>query len=272
MNAYAGFTDTLSRGLGAPHVILRRIDSTNRLARSIVVHEGATLDPWPPCWLVAFEQDAGRGRLGRSWKSEAGLGIYATLLVDLSVWTQDRIARLPLMVGTAAVQALRAPLGASASADEMRLKWPNDLVVSGRKLGGILIESLERRGRRFGIVGIGVNHGQEEPHLPEPRASSLRIIYRAADIDLPTLGDTAVALCRAVADGLADPAAADEALESYRELIAHRVGDQLSWSSHQGPVHGRFVEIDADGAIVIETATGLERVSSGDVLQVENDR
>lgn len=268
MTGFPEFAKSLRLGLDAPNVVLRSTKSTNLLARSIVAHDGAALDPWQPCWVVAFEQRAGRGRLGRHWTSSAGVGIYATLLAELTDWNVERIARLPLVVGVAAAQSLRASLAGTTSADAIRLKWPNDIVVSGRKLGGILIESVERDGRRFAVVGVGVNHGQAADQLPEPRATSLRVVHQAAAVDLPALGETAVALCRAVADGLQDPRSAEQTLEAYRSLSAHAVGDELSWSSHEGPVAGTFVRIDGDGSLVIETEQGLRSVSSGDVLQV----
>ena len=269
MTGFAAYSNCLRRGLGVPNVILRTTASTNVLARSIVSHEGVARDPWPLCWLIAFEQVAGRGRLGRHWTSEPGVGIYATLLMELTDWEADRISLIPLLVGNAAAQSLRAPLAGTPLEDGIQLKWPNDLVVLGRKLGGVLIESLENDHRRFGIVGIGVNHGQLESELPEARATSLRQVHRAADAALPSLGETAVALCRAVGDALDGPSAPDRILDDYRALSVHRQGDELSWSSHDGPVRGRFVEIDSDGAIVIATSTGPRRVSSGDVLQVE---
>ena len=269
MSSFETFSVSLRKGLTVPNVVLRATESTNLLARHVVSEGGATRSPWPPCWFVAFEQQAGRGRLGRHWTSEPGVGIYVTLLTEVSQWQVERISLLPLMVGTAAAQSLRAPLVGTRQADEIRLKWPNDLIVSGRKLGGILIESLEQEGRRFAIVGIGINHGQAEADLPEARATSLRMVHGQADLDLPSLGDTTVALCRAVVDHLADPAPTEQILDSYRSLSAHEAGEELSWSSHEGQVLGRFVDIDSEGAIVIETSSGRRRVSSGDVMQVE---
>lgn len=269
MSSFQEFSDSLHEGLPVPQVILRTTGSTNLLARRIVSEGGASRTPWAPCWLVAFEQEAGRGRLGRHWTSTPGVGIYATLLMEVSDWPTERLSLLPLNAGAAAAQSLRAPLVDTPVGDQIRLKWPNDLVVAGRKLGGILIESLEHEGRRFAIIGIGINHGQSEQQLPEPRATSLRVLHRTADRHLPSLGETAVALCRAVADGLAAPASPEQVLDVYRDLSAHQRGDELSWSSHEGPVMGRFVEIDSAGAIVIETESGVRQVSSGDVLQVE---
>ena len=270
MRAYETYAETLRRGLGVPHLVTRTIDSTNRLARTVIDNDGAARDPWRPCWLVAFEQQAGRGRLGRHWTSQAGTGIYATLLVELTSWDPRRISVLPLLVGTATAQALRSPVAGTPRGNEIRLKWPNDVVVSGRKLGGILIESVEREGRRFGIVGIGINHGHGPEDLPDPRATSLRLVYSGAGVELPSLGDTTVGLCRGVTDAVENPQDDEQVLETYRGLSAHRPGDQLSWSSHEGPVDGRFVEIDRDGAIVLETDYGRRRVSSGDVVQVSS--
>jgi len=127
-----------STGIVREIVELHSVGSTNTVA----------LDSGRPGLLVvASEQTAGRGRKGRTWFSPAGTNLYMTLTVD----TND--PRLPLVAGVAVREALSVLMVKSAL---LEVKWPNDLIVHGRKLCGILCES------RGGItaVGIGVNVNQ----------------------------------------------------------------------------------------------------------------
>lgn len=101
---------------------------------------------------TAREQTAGRGRLGRRWHSEPGHGLYATL-----VWFADvrpNGAAATMAAGLAVLDAVRS-LGLATA----RLDWPNDLVVDGAKLAGVLIEALPVDGRTALVVGIGLNVG-----------------------------------------------------------------------------------------------------------------
>ena len=102
-----------------------------------------------PAWtvVVAAEQTAGRGRLDRTWHSEAGAGLWFSVLVDLVGC--DSPTWLPLVAGLAVFEAC-TKLGV-----EVELKWPNDITASGAKLGGILIESAGIPGQW--VVGIGIN-------------------------------------------------------------------------------------------------------------------
>src|SRR6185436_12456622 len=95
-----------------------------------------------PVLLLAHEQTAGRGRRGRRWHSAPGAGLTFSLSARL-----ERLAGLPLVAGVATARALRA-LGAAA----VELKWPNDLVADGAKLGGILVQT---RGG-LAVIGIGI--------------------------------------------------------------------------------------------------------------------
>ena len=147
-----------STGIVREIVELHSVGSTNTVA----------LDSGRPGLLVvASEQTAGRGRKGRTWFSPAGTNLYMTLTVD----TND--PRLPLVAGVAVREALSVLMVKSAL---LEVKWPNDLIVHGRKLCGILCES------RGGItaVGIGVNVNQLAwpPDLADSATSLALILGR----------------------------------------------------------------------------------------------
>jgi len=142
-----------------------KTDSTNRV--------GMELGHWGEAEgavILAEEQSAGRGRAGRSWHSERGAGIYVTLLLRPKI-SPVQAPLLTMMAGLSAQAAIQARTGL-----EVDLKWPNDLMLNGKKLGGILTEMYaDTTLVRFVIVGIGINVNQEKfPGELGSLATSLR--------------------------------------------------------------------------------------------------
>jgi BirA family biotin operon repressor/biotin-[acetyl-CoA-carboxylase] ligase len=142
-----------------------RADSTNRVAMEL----GYANEPEGTV-VLAEEQTAGRGRAGRSWHSERATGIYATLLLRPKI-SPVQAPLLTMMAGLSAHAAIQAQTGLKAD-----IKWPNDLMLDGKKLGGILTEMhAEPTLVRFVIVGIGINVNQEQfPNELRDIATSLR--------------------------------------------------------------------------------------------------
>jgi BirA family biotin operon repressor/biotin-[acetyl-CoA-carboxylase] ligase len=125
--------------------------------------------------ITAERQSAGRGRLGRQWESPPRAGIAVSALLRPVRVVPSRYGWLPLLAGVALAEAVRR----IAEVDAV-LKWPNDLLVDGRKCGGILVEAPDG----FVVVGIGLNTSLREPELPVPTATSLALAGAAcADRD-----------------------------------------------------------------------------------------
>ena len=142
-----------------------KTDSTNRVAMELGYAgepEGAV--------ILAEEQTAGRGRSGRNWHSERGAGLYVTLLLRPRL-SPVQAPLLTMLAGLSAHSAIQAQTGLSAE-----LKWPNDILMDGKKVGGILTEMhAEPTQVRFVIVGIGINTNQEKfPADVASVATSLR--------------------------------------------------------------------------------------------------
>ena len=128
-----------------------KTDSTNRVALEL----GHAGEP-EGAVVLAEEQTAGRGRAGRAWQSERAAGIYVTLLLRPKL-APVQAPLLTMMAGLSAHAAIRAVTGL-----EVDVKWPNDLLIRGKKVGGILTEMHAEPGAvRFVIVGIGLNVNQE---------------------------------------------------------------------------------------------------------------
>lgn len=189
----------------------------------------------PGTVVTAWRQTAGRGRFGRQWADTASAGVAATFVVD----TQPA-ERLALAGAVAAAEAIERALGRRVG-----IKWPNDIVVDGRKLAGVLIEV---RGARA-LVGIGINCTQLrfDGDL-ESRATSLAMLGAPAD-RLAVLAALVSALDRALT-------AHDEALvEAFLARDALR-GTRALFATPHGPVEGEVRSIDPMRGLVVRTASG----------------
>ncbi len=140
------------------------VSSTQDLARSKAA-EGAP----EGTLVVAEEQTAGRGRLGRSWVSPPGANLYVTLILRPS---RERLRALSMVAPLATAQAVEETTGLSP-----RIKWPNDLLLAGRKLAGVLIDTeISGQAPQYALVGVGMNVNMDVQAVPEIAAiaTSLR--------------------------------------------------------------------------------------------------
>ena len=261
--------------------------STHLLARRIVEEYGRESLVPPEMEVVAWGQTGGVGREGRRWASPAGKGIYATLIRHLA---SDRIRRLPLAISATACETLDRLLGGGG---RCRLKWPNDLLVGGRKLGGILIDVVSPPAGAAGaakqgpgalaIISLGVNFSRDLEAFEAPRATSLEAEQPAtrvpaagvpaAGVPAPSLDRTLRELVEAVDAELASEAssprgagAPDEALlDRYRGLSCHRPGDEIRCRVHGALVTGSFLGFDRHGFLRLDV-DGVERTVTSGVI------
>jgi BirA family biotin operon repressor/biotin-[acetyl-CoA-carboxylase] ligase len=248
-------------------VCLPGLPSTNTLGRRIAAEYLKDELPVPTVAIVAFEQTAGRGRWGRRWASPAGRGVYASLVVPVAAPAE--LAALPLAVAVGLAQALDRHL-AVAGAERCRLKWPNDLTVGGRKLGGILIDALAEGERSAAVVGFGINHGLGEDELAALEAggagaaTSLALEIPAPP-PLPALVWELVAAVRRQLGRLGDADHAAEAARRYADLSVHRPGDRLRCRAGEETVEGTFLGFDKRGYLRLEVGGEERRLAAGEV-------
>jgi BirA family biotin operon repressor/biotin-[acetyl-CoA-carboxylase] ligase len=217
--------------------------------------------------LIAEHQTAGRGRLGREWTAPARSGLAFSMLlrpvgVPAKSWTL-----LPLLVGVGAASAV------SRVADlEVTLKWPNDLMIGDRKLGGILAERVDAPSGPAVVVGVGLNVSLHEAELPVATAVSLGLADAAT-----TDRDTVV---RATLRGIAAEYGAwldargdgeQSVLPAYRALCRTLGRDVRVELPGDRVVEGRAAGVDADGSLLLETAAGQVVVTAGDVVHLRSD-
>ena len=232
--------------------ILPAVDSTNtELMRR------ARAGQLEPILLVAERQTAGRGRLGRDWQSEPNNAplrgqqpSFAALTFSLGLPLQPADwSGLSLAVGLAVVQSLHPAL---------QLKWPNDIWLDGRKLAGILIETTSLGDLRYAVIGVGINLLPRDSSGLRTPAAALQELR--AEMDAPaTLQALALPLVQAVQGFAAQGFAALRQDFHARDLLYGREVRCTDGSS--GTARG----VDASGALLVHTASGLKKISSAEV-------
>ncbi len=213
----------MTPALGTPRLHLRATDSTNLRARAL-----ATAGAPHGTLVTAAEQSAGRGRQGRRWSAPPGRALLMSLV----------LRRPPPLLPLVAAVAVADVCGRDA-----RIKWPNDVLIGGRKVAGILVEGRPQEG--WAVLGVGLNVAVRPEELPEDvreRATGLGL--EPADVDR-MLGD----LLAALEARLAAPAA--DTLEAWAARDALH-GRRIVWGSGEGTAAG----IDGDGRLVVELDDG----------------
>jgi len=232
-------------------------DSTNAVAGRLVQSWLAgEEDRLPETLLVAQRQSAGRGRGSHGWQSPAG-GLYATWLA----WLPMRaLPLLPMAVGV----SLAAAVDELLAGVRVELKWPNDLLVGGRKLGGVLCASRTDGEAAWVSVGFGINIGTDPVLSGGDRTKTVSLA------SLGFAGDVGEGIWSLVAGFLARIHPSLEDPEGSRaEWIArsiHRAGEVMHLRLHSGVVEGRFVGFGQDGELELEVGGKLGRFSTGELL------
>ncbi len=243
---------SIARAQGVRLLTLQEIDSTNEEARRLV-----ETGERGPLWIVAERQTKGRGRLGREWISPVG-NLYASYVFgDLY---EPRLApQLGFVTGVAAMRALRA----SAGDRNFQLKWPNDMLLEGAKLGGILLEGVATLAAPLAIIGIGINVVQAPAGLPYP-ARALSSLGQAT----PSTGALLAAFSDALWETLELWRGGDGFAPIREEWLrsAAGLGEKIRVAMTAETVEGRFETIDATGRMVLDTANGRRVIEAGDVL------
>jgi BirA family biotin operon repressor/biotin-[acetyl-CoA-carboxylase] ligase len=208
--------------------------------------------------VVAGEQTAGMGRQGRSWHSEPGAGLYVSVVLRLQ---QAVLPGVMLALGLAAARAIERT--ASVACD---LRWPNDVLLAGKKVAGILAD-LEGGSAVIAGIGINVNHSTLPAEL-RGIATSLRLEtareYDRRDVLAALLDAIDEEAARLAREGVAATIAEFRRASSYaegRRVVVDRAGQHLE---------GTTAGLDPDGFLLVRTAEGrLERVLSGGVRPLD---
>lgn len=250
-----------TKWLGHPICYLDEVDSTNTQAKRIAEETGSE---GHGTVVVAGKQTSGRGRRGRNWSSPHGTGIFFTILLKPDIEISNA-PMLTLVKALATASAIRELTGLEA-----KIKWPNDIVVNGKKVVGILTElSAQIDYVNHIVIGTGINvHQAEFPEEIAKTATSL-------DLELQREGRQAgIQRARLLAMVL-------EKFEHYYEVFLKtqelsslegeynsllvNCGRKVRVLDPQGEYEGQAIGIDSRGELLVERENGIVKVSSGEV-------
>lgn len=230
------------------------IDSTNTKAKELAEegHPSGTL-------VVADRQTAGKGRRGRSWESPTGIGIFMTLMLKPEI-NPNNASMLTLVAAMATTRAIRRVTGVPAM-----IKWPNDIVMNGKKVCGILTEmSAQFDYINHIVIGIGINvHNEDFPEEIAKTASSLYLesgqhIHRASLIE---------AFLEEFEDVYAEYLKTEdmEGLQKEYDAMLVNRGRQVRVLDPKEPFEGKAMGITKKGELIVDTWESRKLVSSGEV-------
>ncbi len=248
--------------VGCKVITLSEVDSTNtrlkELAGEESVAEGTV--------LVADRQSAGRGRLGRRWSSPAGVNLYCSILLRPQIPVQQA-PQLTFLSAVAVAETLNRICAVPAV-----VKWPNDVLVNGAKIAGLLNEmDAETERIHFVILGIGINLNMTPEQFPEP------LNYPATSACLES--------GRRIARGLFLRTLLQNLDRHYREFqrrgfapirgrwerLCHIMNSRVAVDQNGHVLQGTVVGLDADGALRLQTVDGdIQRILAGDVKPLAN--
>ncbi|MFP3853126.1 MAG: biotin--[acetyl-CoA-carboxylase] ligase [Anaerolineales bacterium] len=240
--------------LGEPLHYYDAIGSTNDLAKQMA-GEGAghgTL-------VLADEQTAGRGRWQRSWHTPAGSALALSLVLRLPALNPNRVPALNVLGALAVSQALEE-YGA-----EPEIKWPNDVLLSGEKVAGILVEAGWQEGSLdYVVIGIGVNVLPESVPPPEELTFPATSVQQA--VEVPIRRQELLLNILQQLDSWLSHVNSGELLEAWNQRLAYK-GQQVQVEGREDQIQGRLLEVAADGRLVLEV-DGQRRTAGEDFVHL----
>lgn len=234
--------------------IIPRVRSTHEIGRKVVAECVENEIDLPSAVVIAREQLNGRGRGSRSWSSPFGKGIYSTIFFSC---TSERLALLPLEIAVSLCNFLRDTFGVEA-----KVKWPNDILVDGKKLAGILAEARVRENLAYVLIGIGVNIF---PHREERivNAVSLREVTRQESLDLDQV---TTAFIEHFDHALSTATSAQSIIDVWRKLTVHQTGDPMLAVVGERSFNGTWGGIDDDGRALLRQGDQVVKIAAGDLI------
>jgi BirA family transcriptional regulator, biotin operon repressor / biotin---[acetyl-CoA-carboxylase] ligase len=223
----------------------------------------------PGTVLITDYQSAGRGRQGRTWTAPPGSGIAMSILVQPDGIDPSRWSWLSLLAGLAVSDGVRRAANLPAV-----LKWPNDVLVAGRKVCGILSERVDTSRGPVCVIGIGINVGLDEDQLPVSSATSLAIAARELE-EVPPSRTAVIATVLAAFELLYGrweaQAGHDASLAASYAERCDTIGRQVRvLLSEQRNVEGIADRIDEYGRLIVRTSAGSAVYGAGDIIHLQS--
>ncbi len=248
-------TNFIARPPGRQNELWESINSTNTRATELALEGGAhgTL-------VLARQQSAGRGRLGRQWVSPADSGIYASFLLRPDPTSLPNLSTITLAVGVAVARAIRNSVGV-----DVGLKWVNDLVVDGRKLGGILCEMSARPSGNALIIGIGINIRFDVDELPDDLREKMTWLERITgqpvdpNVVIAEIANQLEEVYFLLLDKQSDLVLADWRKRSIT------LGRRIIATSGERTIEGEAIDIAPSGALIVDDGKEKIELHAGEI-------
>lgn len=240
--------------IGKKIINLPTIDSTNSYAKLVAFNnEEGTI-------ITAEQQISGKGRLGRNWSSPVSTGIYMSVILKPNL-DPTKVSKLTL-IGAAAVCKGLKDIGL-----ESKIKWPNDIVINGKKVCGILTEmNCELNMINYIIMGIGINVNLEEYDIPtdlKEKATSLKIV-KGGTVNRKELIGFILNHFERLYDDFKDHGDLTETITICKENSA-LLGKEIQIIQNGIIRIGKAIDIDKDGELIVKFDEGEENIISGEV-------
>ncbi|MEG0806125.1 MAG: biotin--[acetyl-CoA-carboxylase] ligase [Lachnospiraceae bacterium] len=230
------------------------VTSTNDTAKEL-----ANLGEKRDLLIIAKKQTAGRGRMGRTWLSQEGEGIYMSFFLHPKI-RPDQGSRLTLVMAMAVEEGIRKATGLAAG-----IKWPNDIILEGKKVCGILTEmSADVDGIRYLIIGAGINVGNKE--FPNELAEIATSLYRQGITNI-SHGDIIEQVLQSweyYYERFCRTGDLRDIMKEYNEKCMN-VNTKVKVIGAQIPYCGISHGINADGELLVEVDGEIRKISSGEV-------
>lgn len=243
--------------MGQQVIVLPVAESTQLEIRSL-----AEQDAPEGTLVIAEEQTQGRGRMGRSWYSPAGKGLWMSLLLRPSL-PISTAPQLTLLTAVAVCRAIRSVAGVDAA-----IKWPNDILIKGKKVCGILLESVGEDGLiRFAVAGIGIDVNLLADELPSELSeimTSLRIERGCEPVDRAVLAGAILTELEQLYNIFLEEGF--NRIAALWEALSFTLNRKVTVQTPEGQCRGTAEALDRSGALILLTETGERmRIFSGDV-------
>ncbi len=236
------------------------VESTNTVAKTMAEKgaEDGTV-------IVAYTQNAGYGRLNRNWTSPVG-GLWLSVILRPESKPAD-CANITLMTGVAVAQTL-ANYNLAA-----RIKWPNDMLVNGKKICGILTEGRTLNSKMdYVIVGIGINANFEIDELPGEIKTNATTMKHETGRETHLEGLLKNLLSEMDKwNGIQKSDESNKIIRTWREL-SDTLGKKVKCETHQKSIEGLAMDIDENGALLVKTINGdIQKIVAGDCVHVSKN-
>ncbi len=237
------------------------IDSTNKWAKTLAGQQNAP----EGTLVIAEKQTGGRGRMGRSWSSAPGLGLWFSLILRPQI-SMSALAGIMLLTAVSMGKTIFQITGI-----QVQIKWPNDVMYQGRKLVGILAElNGEADMVHYLVLGVGVNVNHRKEDFPEELtgiATSLKLI-RGEDCSRRLILQEFLKELE-IAYNQLPPSGISDAIIEYAKIHSATLGKKVKVNMGPGRVlEGEALDLESDGSLLVRESNGkITRVYSGDIIE-----